>query len=240
MTQTLADELAAADRLTPLSGAKREFKNELGRDIMAAVEIGATREGYCRLSLYGPDSGIDSYTTWAELAMLYAVLAEAFGQAALRAKPAGEVVVVEEDDQQAWFLRNADRRRAGAFINTDPLYFASECADAIVQGHLHTRPAAEGVREALWMARSWLQHDAGCAMVTPGEGVFDEGPSPVCSCEYSARTAAIDAALADQPTSLQKTQTSADQPASDVAPERGRSVPWLNAPPFSEEDFPHA
>ncbi len=82
------DTDALVERLISLSGAKREFKNELGRDILASVEIGATRDGYCRLSLYGPDSGIDSYTTWTELAMLYAVLAEVFRQPAPRANDA--------------------------------------------------------------------------------------------------------------------------------------------------------
>lgn len=59
-------------------GAKRDFKNELNRDITAGVDIGAHKEGYCRLYLYGPDSGIDSYVTRKELAMLYAVLHEVF------------------------------------------------------------------------------------------------------------------------------------------------------------------
>lgn len=74
-----ARESELADRLIPLSHAKRDFQNEIGREITAGVEVGAKRESYCRLYLYGPDTGIDSYTTWTELAMLYAVLGEVFG-----------------------------------------------------------------------------------------------------------------------------------------------------------------
>lgn len=35
-----------------------------------------------------------------------------------------------------WFARNADRRNATAFINTNPAYFAAECASAIKEGRL--------------------------------------------------------------------------------------------------------
>lgn len=42
----------------------------------------------------------------------------------------------EQIEAAAWFKRNADRSRAGAFINTDAAYFASECADAIASGRL--------------------------------------------------------------------------------------------------------
>lgn len=38
-----------------------------------------------------------------------------------------------------WYARNADRTNPRAFINTDPAYFASECASAVMKGDL-TRP----------------------------------------------------------------------------------------------------
>lgn len=60
-----------------IGGAKREFKNEFGRDILAGVEIGDRPDGYCRLYIYGPDSGIDSYVTRRELAMIHEALCEA-------------------------------------------------------------------------------------------------------------------------------------------------------------------
>ncbi len=84
----MVDEMRLAERLVDLSHAKRDFQNELHRDITAGVEIGGAPKGFCRLYLYGPDSGIDSYTTRRELAMLYAVLHEVFGAALERAKPA--------------------------------------------------------------------------------------------------------------------------------------------------------
>jgi hypothetical protein len=71
------------ERLESRSFAKRYFVNELGREITAGVEIGAQPDGYCRLYLYGPDSGIDSYTTRAELAKIYEVLREIFHEDSL-------------------------------------------------------------------------------------------------------------------------------------------------------------
>lgn len=35
-----------------------------------------------------------------------------------------------------WYARNADRTNPRAFINTDPAYFASECASAVMKGDL--------------------------------------------------------------------------------------------------------
>lgn len=35
-----------------------------------------------------------------------------------------------------WFARHADFRNPDAFVNTDPRYFASECAAAILNGRL--------------------------------------------------------------------------------------------------------
>ncbi len=56
--------------------------------------------------------------------------------------------VLKPDD---WFARNADWKNPKAFIRTDPAYFASECADAIVNGTLTRRPAtaAEDVERAV-------------------------------------------------------------------------------------------
>jgi hypothetical protein len=73
-------ERAMANCLASLSHAKRDFANELGREITTGIEIGKRPDGYCRLYLYGPDSGIDSYVTRVELAMIYAVLREIFGE----------------------------------------------------------------------------------------------------------------------------------------------------------------
>lgn len=79
-------------RLVPLASAKRDFINELGREITAGVELGNGPDKYARLYLYGPDSGIDSYTTWVELAQIYSVLHEVFESALA---PDGWVLLVE-------------------------------------------------------------------------------------------------------------------------------------------------
>lgn len=38
-----------------------------------------------------------------------------------------------------WFLRHSDFYNPNAFINTDPAYFASECASAIQNGTLRPK-----------------------------------------------------------------------------------------------------
>jgi hypothetical protein len=48
----------------------------------------------------------------------------------------------QRDEQRGgddWFMRHSDRRNPDAFINTNPAYFASECASAIVEGRLTPR-----------------------------------------------------------------------------------------------------
>jgi len=71
----------------------------------------------------------------------------------------------EVEARAAWFRRNADRGRRDAFIHVDPVYFASECADAIMAGTLATQPATgrtmggeDGLREALREARLQLEY----------------------------------------------------------------------------------
>lgn len=76
-----ARQLSLAERLNGYEHAKRDFKNEFDREITAGVEVGAGEESLCRLYLYGPDSGIDSYCTRMELSMMYAALQEVFGHA---------------------------------------------------------------------------------------------------------------------------------------------------------------
>ncbi len=85
-----------------------------------------------------------------------------------------------------------------------------DCTDGTWADAVRTLPAAEGVREAAELAAMYL---ATGFIECPRCG--HEVPTEHTDAEYALREA-----LADQPTSLQKTQTSADQ--GDVAPERGR------------------
>ncbi len=118
--------------------------------------------------------------------------------AALRAKPAGEGVDLDhaiDALHDAWFSDHGNFNKV----------------QLIIANMLRTRPA-EGVRKAAELAAMYL---ATGFIECPRCG--HEVPTEHTDAEYALREA-----LADQPTSLQKTQTSADQPASDVAPERGR------------------
>lgn len=52
------------------------------------------------------------------------------------------------------------------------------------------------VREALYMARSWLGHANTCQMLAEIGEPFDEEPIRRCTCDLSPKLARIDAAIA--------------------------------------------
>ena len=56
--------------------SERRFVNEVGNEILVSVAIGETPECFCQISLYGPVSGIESYTTRMELEQIYAALGD--------------------------------------------------------------------------------------------------------------------------------------------------------------------
>lgn len=159
-------ERGLADQLIGYDHAKRDFKNEFDRQILAGVEVGAGEESYCRLYLYGPDSGIDSYCTRVELAMIYAVLQEVFD-----AHSNGAYHDREAEAIAAWNTR-ADRQSPPSL-------------DGV----------GSKVRQALLMARSWINfHTDHCA--SQSQVATEDGFRVECVCDLRLRLLCIDEAIA--------------------------------------------
>lgn len=60
-----------------MSTVSKRFINEFGNEIVLEVALGITPDRLCRLTLLGPDSGIENYTTRMELEQLRDALNEA-------------------------------------------------------------------------------------------------------------------------------------------------------------------
>lgn len=161
MTHSPKDMSALVEQLVDLSFAKRDFINELGREITTGIEIGAQPGGYCRLYLYGPDSGIDSYTTRAELAKIYEVLREIFHEAtllaeitALQAKVGGAIGDIADErrrqiDAEGWTPEHDDEHGDGEMADAAACYAATSdlfAADLIDEG----QPDSMIVYRSVW------------------------------------------------------------------------------------------
>lgn len=70
-----------------LATATRKFTNSAGNDIHIEISTGANERNFCRMSMLGPESGCENYTTWDELVQLHSALSELL---AIRARTISE------------------------------------------------------------------------------------------------------------------------------------------------------
>ena len=89
---------ARAEDKRPRASARREFANEVGNHIEIEVVIGEPG-CLCRLSMFGPHTSVDNYTTRMELEQLRDAINEALPPAASHPCPrCGEMRDVDRPD----------------------------------------------------------------------------------------------------------------------------------------------
>ncbi len=100
-------------------------------------------------------------------------------------------------NQQAREILIATRRKCGfsaGVARNLPANIPTSMALSAIEVAFATPSPTAALREALLLARSWLNHSARCSIHTPTP--TDDGFVEHCSCDYPAKVKVIDAALA--------------------------------------------